>query len=163
MARRKGTVAILTRQASYSNLIALVLAQNPDLRIRQFSSAPAALAYMRLAPVDALVCDFDLGRVPADLLAKAVDRDAGVVHKPRVIVLTRHLDRERQLAIMRAGISEVIVKPCSPIYIAERITAVLGDTGTARLPTGYSGVQTRPAAAHVRGNTPDNVVVLPAY
>ena len=58
-------VAIISAKPALSSLLAMVVAGDSHLRVRQFDSEIELIAYMRIAPVDMLVCDFDREGRPA--------------------------------------------------------------------------------------------------
>lgn len=125
MASNAAVVAILVSNPALSALLAATLASSPALRIRPFESQLALTTYMRLAPVDVLVCDFD-GETPADQLARDLRAD-GKLERPsfRVIALAARIDAALKTASVQAGIDEIIVKPMSPRYLLERVLSQL--------------------------------------
>ena len=115
-------MAVFAASPALSSLLSGVLATSPGLRVREFVERTAFSTYLRLAPVDLLVADFDHPDEPADLLAREARR-----HCPDVAVigLARHIDRSTRMTCSRAGIDEVIVKPMSPRYLLERVVSRL--------------------------------------
>jgi two-component system, OmpR family, phosphate regulon response regulator PhoB len=144
MAENK-TVAVLTENAALSSILCMILADSGRMRVRQFSSPVALQAYMRIAPVHVAVCDFDLGETSCDVLAASIRTDRAIVCRDvQIVALTRRLDRDRQRAIIRSGIDEVIIKPMSPRYVLERVLARLGqNVFYVRAPTGFTGPDRR--------------------
>lgn len=119
--------AVLTANAALSSILTMMLRECPDLRVRQFGTAGALLAYARIAPIDALVCDFTLPGVSLTALVRNLRRGThSQARQVKVIALTRHIDRAVQSVVAEAGIDEVVIKPMSPAYIKERVLARLG-------------------------------------
>lgn len=117
-------IAILAANEALSSVLAAVLGTDSSLRVREFSSAPALHAYMRLARVDVLICDFDHKDAPAGQLVYGLRRDE-LIEAPyfTAIALTRLVTPEMRHASVRSGIDEVIVKPMSPRHLLARVNA----------------------------------------
>jgi DNA-binding response OmpR family regulator len=161
-------VAVIAANPALSSILSAMLAASPGLRVRQFDSAIALETYMRLAPVDLLVCDFDCEAAPAGALALRLRHDEGLErHDFRIIALAGTFTPETRQLSVEAGIDEVIVKPMSPKYLLERVVALLRAPGTewsgdagweepapARLPPAAFAAM----AAHARRG--DNIVPL---
>lgn len=125
MASHTAVVAILVSNPALSALLVATLASSPTLRIRPFVSQLALSTYMRLAPVDLVVCDFD-GDTPADRLTSDLRADPAIEHTAfRVIALASRIDAAIKTASLQAGIDEIIVKPMSPRYLLERVLSRL--------------------------------------
>lgn len=115
------TVAVLAATPALSAILAAALAANPLLRVREFESGLALKTYMRIAPVDLLVSDYDNEADRADNLALALRLDPGLERRDlQIIALSRTVT-----ALTRAGIDEVILKPMSPRYLVERVLSRL--------------------------------------
>lgn len=161
-------VAILAANAALSSVLAKVLGGTMLLRVREFESVTALRAYMRLARVDVLICDFDSLESPAARLVYALRRDGGIASPDfAAIALTRDVTAAMRHASVRSGIDEVIVKPMSPRHLLARVMvrtriAPLWVTGE----NGYRGPDRRNRLSfgimpvvHQRRAT-DNVVAL---
>lgn len=126
------TVALLTANPALTSILSAVLATEPGLRVRSFEARTPLNAYMRIAPVDLLVSDFDNVLDRADALARHLRHDGLLVRRDfQVIALARSIGEDTRIHCTRAGIDEVIVKPMSPKYLVERVRARL------RRPSGY--------------------------
>lgn len=119
-------IAVLAANPALSSVLTMVLAGDSRLKVREFESEVALRAYMRIAPVDVLVCDFDRnGPSPAELVA-GLRADPGIAEpRFRVIALTRTITRTTRRESLDAGIDEVIVKPMSPRHLLQRVVARL--------------------------------------
>lgn len=119
-------VAILVSNPALSSILTMVLASVPSLRVRPFESQLALSTYMRLAPVDLIVSDFDSERAPADKVARELHGDLSLERRDfQVIALASRVTSETKYASIRAGIDEIIVKPMSPKYLLERVLSRL--------------------------------------
>ncbi|MEO5805996.1 hypothetical protein [Devosia sp.] len=161
-------VAIIAASPALSSILAMVVAGDTGLRVRQFDSEAALHTYMRVAPIDVLVCDFDSEEAPADRLVYALRRDESISNADfAAVALTRTITAEMRHTSIRSGIDEVIVKPMSPRHLLARVQArlrtqralVTGENGYRgpdrrdRISFGVTPVQ------HQRRYT-DNVVAL---
>jgi len=161
------TVAIIAATPALSAIMAMVLAGDSRLRVRQFDSDLALLAYMRLAPVDVLVCDFDREGRPAYEMVEAIRLDNSITSQDvPVIALTRTITPPMRHQSISAGIDEVLIKPMSPRHLLQRVQARLRARPVIATPTGYRGPErrnrlaiTQPMVQHGR-RASDNVVQL---
>jgi DNA-binding response OmpR family regulator len=123
-------IAILAANPALTSLLSAVLAATYGLRVRSFESAVALTTYMRLSPVDLLVCDFDCAASPADDLARALRGDTSLARRDfQIIALASVIDAGMKVASIASGIDEVIVKPMSPKYLLERVLSRLRPAG----------------------------------
>jgi two-component system phosphate regulon response regulator PhoB len=114
-------VAILVSNPALSSILSAVLASAPSLRVRPFESQLALTTYMRLAPVDLIVADFD-GEAPADQLARDLRGDTRLERRDfQFLALASKVTGEVRRASLGAGIDEIILKPMSPRYLLERV------------------------------------------
>ncbi len=119
-------VAVLVSNPALSSILSMVLASVPMLRVRPFESELALTTYMRLAPVDLIVSDFDSPNAPADRVAQALHSDKSLERRNfQIIALASQVTAETKRASIRAGIDEIIVKPMSPKYLLERVLSRL--------------------------------------
>jgi two-component system phosphate regulon response regulator PhoB len=126
MAEQAKVVALLVANPALSSILTMVLAAVPTLRVRPFDSQVALSTYMRLAPVDLVVSDFDSERAPADRVARELHGDTMIERRDfQVIALASTVTAETKRASIRAGIDEIIVKPMSPKYLLERVLSRL--------------------------------------
>ena len=123
MAERPKVVAVLVTNPALSSILSMVLASSPRLRVRPFESLVALETYMRLAPVDLIVADFDSDTAPADRVARALDDAAR--RWIQFIALAGTVTPEIKRTSIGAGIDEIIVKPMSPKYLLERVLSRL--------------------------------------
>ena len=139
-----------------------------DLRVRMFEAESALRTYMRLSPVDLLVCDFDNESTPAGNLTHSLRLDDRLVRREfQVIALAGTITENMKQASIASGIDEVILKPMSPKYLLERVLSRL-DCAPPQIKAGrYQGPERRgrlrtssiaAMAAHARRG--DNVVPL---
>lgn len=126
------TVAILTRGEALSAILQMVLSAHQSLRVRVFSNSDALADFMRLTPIDLLICEFG-GADGAGHLVPMIN--ARVINSTDVqtIVLATDSDTPTKNMCERAGIDEVIFKPMSPRYLEERVLARLGKRPKPRL------------------------------
>jgi DNA-binding response OmpR family regulator len=126
MAEQAKVVALLVSSPALSSILSMVLASVPSLRVRPFESQVALTTYMRLAPVDLIVSDFDSERAPADKVARELHADANLERRDfQMIALASRVTPETKVASIGAGIDEIIVKPMSPKYLLERVLSRL--------------------------------------
>lgn len=162
------TIAILAANPALSAVLTMVLAGDSRLRVRPFDTEAALFAYMRIAPLDMLVVDFDREGRPAYEMVEAIRLDPGFVSRDLpVIALTRAITAPMRQQAISAGIDEVVVKPMSPRHLLQRVQArLLNRTIVGALGSGYRGPDRRnrfPNRApqpHPARRYTDNVVPL---
>lgn len=126
MAEPHKTIAVLVANPALSSILTMVLASVPHFRVRPFESELALTVYMRLAPVDLVVTDFDAENARADLVTRDLRDDSGIENPAfQVIALASSVTPETKTLCIKAGIDEVIVKPMSPKYLLERVQSRL--------------------------------------
>jgi len=160
-------VAIIAANPALSSLLAMVVAADSHLKVRQFQSDIDLIAYMRLAPVDMLVCDFDREGRPAYEMVESIRLNGDLVSQDvPVIALTRTITPPMRHQAISAGIDEVIIKPMSPRHLLQRIQARLRGRSVVGVLGGYRGPERRnritmpiPQPVPARRNS-DNVVQL---
>lgn len=160
-------VAILAASPALSSLLAMVVAGDSRLKVRVFDAEAQLLAYMRIAPLDMLVCDFDRQERPAHELVEGIRLDCSLVSQDvPVIALTRQITAPMRHQAISAGIDEVIIKPMSPRHLLQRIQARLRTRSVVGVLGGYRGPERRnrlttPVPQPVPGRrATDNVVPL---
>lgn len=142
VAEQVRTIAILVANPALSSILSMVLASVPSFRVRPFESELALVTYMRLAPVDVVVTDFDSTGARADRVTRDLRDDTAISdHHYQVIALASSVSPETKDLCIAAGIDEVIVKPMSPRYLLERVQSRLARRAVSL--TGYR--PTRPA------------------
>ena len=160
-------VAIIAASPALSSLLAMVVAGDRTLKVRIFESELELIAYMRLAPIDMLVCDFDREERPAHEMVEGIrlNRDLLSQDVP-VIALTRHVTPPMRHQAISAGIDEVVIKPMSPRHLLQRIQVRLRTRSVVGTLGGYRGPERRdrifapiPTPPPMRRTT-DNVVSL---
>ena len=119
------TVAILVANPALSSILSMTLASAPSLRVRPFETEIALRSYLRLAPVDLVVADFDSLPARADRLAERLRTDVEIPKRLQIIALASELPTDAKAASIEAGIDEIIMKPMSPRYLVERVLARL--------------------------------------
>ena len=160
-------VAIIAANPALSSLLAMVVAGDSHLKVRQFDSELDLIAYMRIAPVDMLVCDFDREGRPAYEMVEGIRLNGGLISQDvPVIALTRTITPPMRHQAISAGIDEVIIKPMSPRHLLQRIQArlrgrtVVGALGSYRGPERRNRIaMPTPQPVPARRNT-DNVIPL---
>ena len=126
MSEQAKVVAVLVSNPALSSILSMVLASVPTLRVRPFESQVALATYMRLAPVDLIVSDFDSERAPADRVARDLHADRSIERRDfQMIALASEVTAATKQASISAGIDEIIVKPMSPKYLLERVLSRL--------------------------------------
>jgi DNA-binding response OmpR family regulator len=135
------TIAVLVANPALGSVLSMVLASSPAFRVRPFETELALLTYMRLAPVDLIVADFDSESDRADLVTRRL-RAETTLERPefQVIALASAVNAETKNLCIAAGIDEVIVKPMSPKYLLERVQARLRRNGVVN--AGYRPART---------------------
>lgn len=122
-------VAVFAANPALTAILAATLAAMPGLRVRSFDTRTDLEAYMQIAPVDLLVCDFDCETAPAGDLARALRRDSSPARSDlQIIALTRTVSPHVKAVAAMQGIDEIIAKPMSPKYLLERVVARLKRT-----------------------------------
>jgi two-component system phosphate regulon response regulator PhoB len=119
------TVTVLVGSPALSSILSMTLAAAPSLRVRPFESQLALTTYLRLAPADLVVVDFDSAAARADRLAEDLRGDRSIGSEMQIIALASKLSVEVKAASIHAGIDEIIMKPMSPKYLLERVLARL--------------------------------------
>jgi len=126
MAEPIKTVAVLVANPALSSILSMTLAGASSLRVRPFDTQLALMTYLRLAPADLVVADFDSIPSRADKLAEDLRHDRIIgARELQVIALASALTPETKMASIHAGIDEIIMKPMSPKYLVERVLARL--------------------------------------
>ncbi|WEK02824.1 MAG: response regulator [Candidatus Devosia phytovorans] len=160
-------VAIIAANPALSSLLAMVVAGDTRLKVRQFDSEIELIAYMRIAPVDILVCDFDRDGRPAYEMVEGIRLNGELISQDvPVIALTRTITPPMRHQAISAGIDEVVLKPMSPRHLLQRIQVRLRGRSVVGVFGSYRGPERRnrifmpvPHPAPARRYT-DNVVQL---
>jgi len=160
-------VAIIAANTALSSLLAMVVAGDSRLKVRQFDSDIDLISYMRIAPIDMLVCDFDREGRPAYEMVESIRLNSELVSQDvPVVALTRTITPPMRHQAISAGIDEVIIKPMSPRHLLQRIQARLRTRSVVGVLGGYRGPDRRnrspiPAPYPVpTRRTTDNVIPL---
>ncbi len=137
-------VAIIAANTALSSLLAMVVAGDSHLKVRQFESEIDLIAYMRIAPLDMLVCDFDREGRPAYEMVESIRLNNALISQDvPVIALTRTITPPMRHQAISAGIDEVIIKPMSPRHLLQRIQARLRSRSVVGVLGGYRGPDRR--------------------
>ncbi|MDB5622061.1 MAG: response regulator [Devosia sp.] len=137
-------VAVFAANTALSSLLAMVLAGDSRLRVRQFECEEALLTYMRLAPVDVLIVDFDREGRPAYEMVEGIRLDLTILCRDvPVIALTRSITPPMRHQAISAGIDEVVIKPMSPRHLLQRVQARLRSGAGAVVSPTYRGPERR--------------------
>lgn len=159
---------MLAATPALSAVLTMVLAGDTRLRVRPFESEIELFAYMRIAPLDLLVVDFDREGRPAYEMVEAIRLDPSFVSRELpVIALTRSITPPMRHQAISAGIDEVVVKPMSPRHLLQRVQArLINRSVVGALGSGYRGPERRnrtpmsPPQPHPARRQADNVVPL---
>ncbi len=111
------TIAVLVANPALSSILTMTLAGSPSLRVRPFETEAALRTYLRLAPADLVVTDFEG--------AERLRANEAIPRGTQIIALASELSAQSKAASLAAGIDEVIMKPMSPRYLVERVLARL--------------------------------------
>ena len=159
-------VGIVAQNKALGSILAMMLKDTPDVRVRVFETHKALQVYLRIAPIHLLLCDYQLDDMSCPQLVSSVKSNPQMhTENMQIIALTRNVNRSMQREIGIAGIDEVIVKPTSPAYIRERAIARLERPAKyKRVPAQSSGLAAR-VDAYIESITPnrdlpENVVPL---
>lgn len=137
-------VAIIAANSALSSLLAMVVAGDSHLKVRQFESDVELMAYMRIAPLDMLVCDFDREGRPAYEMVESIRLNNELLSQDvPVIALTRTITPPMRHQAISAGIDEVIIKPMSPRHLLQRIQTRLRSRSVVGVLGGYRGPERR--------------------
>ncbi len=145
-------IAILAANPALTAVLTMVVAGDSRLRVRPFESEAELFAYMRIAPLDMLVVDFDREGRPAYEMVEAIRLDPGFASRDLpVIALTRAITPPMRQQAISAGIDEVVVKPMSPRHLLQRIQARLTSRSViGALGAGYRGPERRDRGPNAR-------------
>lgn len=161
------TVAILAANPALNAVLGMVLAGDTRLRVRPFDTEVELLAYMRIAPLDLAVVDFDRDGRPAYEMVEGIRLDPTLVSRELpVIALTRAITPPMREQAISAGIDEVVVKPMSPRHLLQRVQArllrrsVVGALGGYRGPDRRNRVPFRAPQPQPSRRVTDNVIQL---
>lgn len=124
MVERKKNVAVLTQSPALSSIIAMVLDCEEHLNVQTFSNGEVLKRHARIAPIDLIISDYQVGASSAPQLAIELRQ---ISSKPtfRFILLATYVDAQIKQACTFANIDEVIVKPMSPLFLRDRVLAQL--------------------------------------
>ncbi|MCS6761834.1 MAG: response regulator [Candidatus Devosia symbiotica] len=160
-------VAITAASPTLSSLLAMVVAGDARLKVRAFAGGPELIAYMRLAPLDLLVCDFDSDDRQAYEMIESIRLNGDLLSQDvPVIALARNITPPMRTQAISAGIDKVVIKPMSPRHLLQRIQIRLRTRSAVGTLGDYRGPERRnrifapiPTPLPTRRRT-DNVVPL---
>jgi two-component system phosphate regulon response regulator PhoB len=137
-------IAIIAANTALSSLLAMVVAGDSRFTVRIFESEIELIAYMRIAPIDMLVCDFDRAGRPAFEMVEGIRLNYELISQDvPVIALTRAITPPMRHQAISAGIDEVVIKPMSPRHLLQRIQARLRSRTVVGELGGYRGPERR--------------------
>lgn len=128
------TIAILTANRAYGAILEAVVVR-PGWRVRRFDDVDQLAVYANIAQLSVLIIDVDLGAnepVPA-LISRLKALRGPALH---TIATTRTLTGWTRAMCTAAGIDEVLIKPFSPMHLAERV-ALRAGSGSGRTGFGW--------------------------
>jgi two-component system, OmpR family, phosphate regulon response regulator PhoB len=140
------TIAVLSTSPALASILGATLRRGRDWRVREFRDTRSLSAYMRIAPVAILVTDYRLENATAADVAHDLRSDALVISRHvQIIALSKTVDTSMRQRCVQAGIDEVIMKPMSPLYLEERVTARLKSVPRDHIACGpaYAGPERR--------------------
>ena len=120
------TIAILSENKALASILRMVLANRRSLRVRIFASEAELINYMNIMPIDLLIYDCSLLDHEVATSVSYLQNCKTHNKQLQIIVLCKNIIAKISQAIEYANISEVIIKPMSPLYIEERVDAYLG-------------------------------------
>ncbi len=157
MGHSRQFVAILTSSPALSSILSMVLDCEEHLNVQSFDRPNVLKTHLRIAPVDLIICDYEIGETLAPQLAIDMRRQLPT-RQFQMIVLSNFISAELKQSCNFAAIDEVIVKPMSPLFLRDRVVARLEKTDQSRdslLTQENTSIQAIPAI-----KVPDNVVPL---
>jgi len=120
----KKYVGILTTSPALGSILAMVLDCEEQLIVHNFTFANNLVRHMRIAPIDIIVCDYEIGcSSAAELAIKLRANIPG--RKFQIIALSEFVTEQTRQACKFANIDEVIIKPMSPLFVRDRILSRL--------------------------------------
>ncbi len=162
-------IAILAANSALTAVLTMVVAGDSRLRVRPFETEAELFAYMRIAPLDMLVVDFDREGRAAYEMVEAIRLDPSFLSRDLpVIALTRAITPPMRQQAISAGIDEVVIKPMSPRHLLQRVQArLINRSVVGQLGAGYRGPDRRSARPSFMRTQPnpgrrftDNVIPL---
>jgi len=120
MSTDKKYVGILTTSPALGSILAMVLDCEEQLVVHNFTFANNLVRHMRIAPIDIIVCDYEIGRSSAAELA--IELQSKIPERKfQIIALSEFVSERTRQACKFANIDEVIIKPMSPLFVRDRI------------------------------------------
>ncbi len=120
-------VVVFSQNPALSSILHMVLAQNKELRVRQFNDEKSLIQYINIAVIDLLIYDceqIDESLISSiSLLRKTHDMANS---KFQIIALSKTIPKGMRTICKTISIDEIIVKPMSPIYLETRVLVRLG-------------------------------------
>jgi len=159
MIAEKKYVAILTSSPALGSILAMVLDCEEHLVVNNFSRATNLKQHMRIAPIDLIICDYDIGNSSAPKLAIEL-RATDLRHNFKIIVLAEIISAQTRQACKFAAIDEVIVKPMSPIFVRDRVLARLNNGEENKIEHGKPFAAENDFLAQKPKNESNNVINL---
>jgi CheY-like chemotaxis protein len=95
-------------------------------RLTVAGNTTAAVEALKAAPVDLLLCDFQLGIVNGLMLVRMIRRPDGIGHpNVPIVMITAHAEPERVAEALGAGVDDFLVKPVQPEKLLRCLTVLL--------------------------------------
>ena len=116
---------ILTQSEALSSILAATLREDGIRETHQARTLRDALGLMRLYPIDFVICDRVVGGQQMENVLPLL-RENATFGDFETILLTGDVDAGLQDICRQSGIDEVIIKPMSPRFIAERLAVRAG-------------------------------------
>lgn len=124
MGRLRQFVAILTSSPALSSILSMVLDCEEHLNVQSFDRVNVLKTHLRIAPVDIIICDYEIGETLAPQFAIDMRRQLPT-RQFQMIMLTSFITAELKQSCNFAAIDEVIVKPMSPLFLRDRVLSRL--------------------------------------
>lgn len=131
-------IAVISPNEAFSAIVGMVMQDWHDLTVTHFSDS-AALALSGLQPI-AIVCNFEFGSGFYETFAPHIEalRAVGAI---ATVATVRSLDSWTRIRCVNSGIDEVLIKPISPLHLAERIATLAGESEFLAKPKMAVGTQ----------------------
>ncbi|MCF6325790.1 MAG: hypothetical protein L3J21_00705 [Devosiaceae bacterium] len=159
MIAEKKYVAILTSSPALASILAMVLDCEEHLVVNNFSRAANLKQHMRIAPIDLIICDYDIANSSAARLAIDL-RSTDLRRDFKMIALSDTISAQTRQACKFAAIDEVIIKPMSPIFVRDRVLARLDNGEESKIEHRESFAAENDFSAQKPKNENNNVINL---
>lgn len=140
MSNGKKSVGILATSPALASILGMVMDCEEHLVVHNFSHAANLKRHMRIAPIDIIVCDYEIGGASAAQLAIEL-RVENPQRNFEIIALIETTSAQIRQACKFAAIDEVIIKPMSPLFVRDRVLSRLAKATCAKAETTFCEVK----------------------